>query len=100
VVIVGGTFEVEAEQRDEFIAVRHELMRKSRAENGCLEYTFSADPLDPTRVLLFERWETQEALDAHLSGMRSGAPDPSAAVAAKTASVHFYDATEKPRPGS
>jgi quinol monooxygenase YgiN len=99
-IIVGGTFEVDGDQRDEFIAARHEMMRASRAEAGCIEYTFSADPLDPTRVLLFERWETQDHLDAHLAGMRSGPATSGDTVAAKTASIHFYDATEKPRPGT
>lgn len=47
------------------------MMRNSRAEAGCLEYTFAADPIDPSRVVLFERWESQEALDAHLAAMRA-----------------------------
>ena len=59
VIIVSGTFEVDPARRDEFLAERHERMRTSRAEAGCLEYTFSADPLDPGRVLLFERWEVR-----------------------------------------
>lgn len=98
-IIVGGSFEVEAEQRDIFIAEHLESMRKSRAEQGCLEYTFCADPLDPSRVILFERWETQDDLNAHLSGMRATPPSSGGGVQAKTASVLFYDATELPRPG-
>jgi antibiotic biosynthesis monooxygenase len=42
-------------------------MRTSRAEPGCLEYTLSADPTDPRRVMLFERWARQEDLDNHLA---------------------------------
>jgi quinol monooxygenase YgiN len=68
-VIVGGSFQVDPSQRDAFIAERHEIMRRSRAEDGCLEYTFAADPLDDGRVVLFERWASQEALDAHLAGL-------------------------------
>ncbi len=45
-------------------------MRTSRGEDGCLEYTFAADPLEPNRVILFERWESQAALDAHLAATR------------------------------
>jgi quinol monooxygenase YgiN len=94
VIIVGGTFEVEPEQREEFIASRHELMRASRAETGCLEYSFSADPIEPHRVLLLERWESQADLDAHLSGM-AGGPKPSSDVAPTSISVVFYDATDQ-----
>jgi quinol monooxygenase YgiN len=81
--VVGGTFEVDLADRDAFIAARHESMRTSRGEKGCLEYTFAADPLDPGRVILFERWEDQEALDAHLSALRErpqpSSPGPTAA---------------------
>ena len=44
-------------------------MRTSRGEDGCLEYTFAADPLEADRVILFERWESQAALDAHLAAL-------------------------------
>ena len=73
-VIVGGTFEIESDHREQFIASRMEMMRTSRAEAGCLEYTFAADPLDTRRVVLYERWQSQAALDAHLDAMRSGPP--------------------------
>jgi len=87
VIIVSGTFEVDPARRDEFLAERHQRMRTSRAEAGCLEYTFSADPLDPGRVLLFERWAGQAELDAHLAGP----PGPPTAVAASTFSITLYD---------
>jgi hypothetical protein len=70
-------------------------MRASRAEAGCLEYTFSADPIEPHRVLLFERWESQADLDAHLNGMGAG-PRPSGnEVTPTSVSVVFYDATDQ-----
>jgi quinol monooxygenase YgiN len=92
VVIVVGTFEVEPDQREEFLASRHDSMRKSRAEPGCLEYTFSADPIDPSRVLLVERWESQEMLGVHLSGQRPP-QSPSTDVVPKTVAVTVYDVT-------
>jgi quinol monooxygenase YgiN len=95
VVIVGGTFEVDPDRREEFLRERHEAMRTSRAEAGCLDYAFSADPIEPGRVLLFERWTTQEALDAHLNRLRSDAPAANAVPALK-ASLVFYDAEMQP----
>ena len=95
-VIVIGTFAVDPARRDEFLAERHQRMRTSRAEAGCLEYTFSADPLDPGRVLLFERWAGQAELDAHLAGP----PGPPTAVAASTFSITLYDVVgERPLGG-
>ncbi len=96
-VIVGGTFEFEPDQREAFLAGQHEMMRNSRSEPGCLEYTFSADPLEPGRVLLFERWVDQESLDTHLAGLRNAPPSPGVGVVPKSASIVIYDiAGERP----
>jgi quinol monooxygenase YgiN len=86
VIIVGGTFAVDPEQRDAFIAERHERMRTSRSEDGCLEYTYAADPLEPGRVILFERWESQAALDAHLA-----ASPPTTTITPRSVSITLYD---------
>jgi len=98
--IVGGIFEIEPDQRDAFLAGRLELMRGSRAEAGCLDYTFSADPMEPSRVLLFERWESQEALDAHLAGLRTAPPPSGTGVTPTSASITIYDiAAQRPLGG-
>ncbi len=96
-VIVGGTFEVDPTERERFLAGRLELMSASRAEAGCLEYTFAADPIDARRVVLFERWESQEALDAHIAALRAGPPSSGSEVATITSSIVIYDVTgERP----
>ncbi|MCD6028031.1 MAG: antibiotic biosynthesis monooxygenase [Thermomicrobiales bacterium] len=99
-VIVAGVFEVDPEQRDAFLAGRFDRMRSSRAEQGCLEYTFSADPLDPGRVLLYERWASQEDLDAHLAVPRASPAVPDPEVIPKSVSIVIYDVTgERPLRG-
>lgn len=70
-VIVQGVFVVDPGERDRFIDASAEGMRASRAEEGCLEYVFAADPLDPARVVLSERWESMELLQKHLKGSES-----------------------------
>jgi quinol monooxygenase YgiN len=89
-VIVAGTLEVDPDQREAFLAGRIEGMRASRAEPGCLEYTFSADPIDPGRVMLFERWASQKDLDTHLAAARTRPASPGIAVAPKAASIFVY----------
>ena len=42
-----------------------EMVRASRAEDGCLDYAFATDLADPDTLVLFERWRDQSALDAH-----------------------------------
>lgn len=97
VVIVAGTLTVDPEQREVFLAGRMDGMRATRAEPGCLEYTFSADPTDPGRVLLFERWASQKDLDAHLAAARARPASPGAAVKPKAASIFVYEITGERR---
>ena len=90
-IIVGGSFEVEPSERDAFLASRVDMMRTSRAEPGCFEYTFSADPIVPGRVLLFERWASQEDLDAHLAALRAAPKSSAVGVVPTSASITLYD---------
>ena len=96
-VIVAGVFTFDPGQREAFLASRMELMRVSRAEQGCIEYTFAADPLDPGRVVLFEKWETQEDLDAHLAAIPAPPADAEPQVVPASSSIMIYDVTgERP----
>ncbi|MEE8599850.1 putative quinol monooxygenase [Euzebya tangerina] len=45
----------------------------SRAEAGCIDYRFSVDIDDPHLIRLFECWEDQASLDAHLAAPHSAA---------------------------
>ncbi|HET9731284.1 MAG TPA: putative quinol monooxygenase [Acidimicrobiales bacterium] len=89
-VIVGGSFELEEGERDAFLAGREEAMRRSRSEPGCLEYVFAPDPLDARRVVLFEIWETEEALAAHGRALRD-APRSEPSVRPVSAEIRRYD---------
>jgi quinol monooxygenase YgiN len=88
--IVAGMFEVDPARRDEFLRSQEANMRRSRAEPGCIHYVFSADPIDPGRVYLFERWESKDALAAHLAGLQAAGP-PAASVPVLSAEVLQYE---------
>src|SRR5881392_2104786 len=68
--IIAGTITVGAADRDRFLESRRDTVAKARAMKGCLEYAFSADAVDPTCVRLFERWESQDNVDAWLAAHR------------------------------
>ncbi|HTW99482.1 MAG TPA: putative quinol monooxygenase [Acidimicrobiales bacterium] len=89
--IVAGELIVEAELREQFLRSREAVMRASRNEPGCVDYVFSADPLEPGRVVLFERWESQEALDAHIAAMRARPRTGEPEVATLRAEVLRYE---------
>jgi len=83
--IVAGTFQVDPDQQQEFVRSREQAMRTSRREAGCHDYVFSADPLEPGRVVLYECWEDKASLAAHLARLRSEpAPDVAPVPAIRT----------------
>jgi len=63
--IVAGRIRLDPARREDAIASSLDVMTATRAEPGCISYTFSADLSDPGVFHLFEEWESQEALDAH-----------------------------------
>jgi quinol monooxygenase YgiN len=91
--IIAGTFEVDPARRDEFIAGKEAGMRQSRAEAGCHHYVMSADPLEPGRVYLYERWESKEHLAPHLARLGGTPADPDA-VPVLAAEILQYEIAE------
>jgi len=90
VIIVAGHFVVDPDRRDEFLRSRADVMWTSRSEAGCITYAFSPDPLDPSRVLLFERWESKAALADHLAALRQGVRRPDG-IEVREAEVQQYE---------
>ncbi|MFZ0249156.1 MAG: antibiotic biosynthesis monooxygenase [Acidimicrobiales bacterium] len=73
-VIVAGTFMVDPARRAEFLEGRLESILASRGDRGCLEYTMSADAVDPALVRLFEMWTSMDDLQAHVQRIRASPP--------------------------
>ena len=67
-IILNGTVDVDPERRDEALRAGCPHMEATRAQAGCLDYVWSADLLTPGRIYVYERWESQEALEAHFKG--------------------------------
>lgn len=54
--------------RTEFVKKAHELtIPKTREEDGCITYELTTSAGDPNLAIFVERWESREALQAHLS---------------------------------
>lgn len=68
-VIIQGEFRVDPAERDAFLAQGLETMRISRGEKGNLEYVTAADPVEPDRIVLSERWESMDDLNAHVAAL-------------------------------
>lgn len=51
--------------RDEAIAAMKTVAAATLQENGCAEYRFALPLNDNDPIVLFEEWESQDALNAH-----------------------------------
>ena len=90
-VIVAGHLVVDPESRDDYVAGCIEVVRQARRTPGCLDFALSADVLEPGRVNIFERWESQAAVEA----FRGSGPSSEQAQAIVSASVVEYDVTDE-----
>ncbi len=86
-VIVAGHVIVRREERDDYLAGCAPVVEQARSVPGCLDFAISADLLDTTRVNVFERWESQEAVEA----FRGSGPSEEQLAAFASASVCEYD---------
>jgi quinol monooxygenase YgiN len=64
-VLIAGTFRVPPQNLDAFRSHMAKMLAASRAEDGCLVYSYAEDVLEPGLIRVFEAWRDQAALDAH-----------------------------------
>lgn len=61
--IVAGHLVVAADQREGYLRGCVAVVRQARKTEGCLDFAISADLADPERINVFERWESQDAVE-------------------------------------
>ena len=66
------------------------VVEQARRTAGCLDFTITADLIDPGRVNIFERWESRTAVET----FRSSGPSDDQGAAMLSASVAEYDVTD------
>lgn len=88
-VIVAGHITVDPEQRESYVAGCVSVVEQARGTAGCLDFAITADPIDPGRVNIYERWESQAAVDI----FRGSVPSNEQETAMLSATVAEYDIT-------
>jgi quinol monooxygenase YgiN len=89
-VIVAGHITVDLAQRVSYLAGSVSVVENARRADGCLDFSVTADLLDPGRVNLFERWESLAAVKP----FRRSAPRSKRGAAMLSASVAEYDVAD------
>ncbi|WP_433711483.1 putative quinol monooxygenase [Nocardia sp. CA-084685] len=86
-VIVAGHLVVDPEQRNSYLFDCVGIVEQARRAPGCLDFSISADLVDASRIVIFERWESRAAVE----DFRGGGPSDAQSAAIRAASVAEYD---------
>jgi quinol monooxygenase YgiN len=89
-VIVAGQIFVDPDERERYLAGCVDVVEQARRAPGCADFAISADLIDPSRINVFERWETQAAVEA----FRGSGPSDEQSTAILAASVSEYDVAD------
>lgn len=63
--IIAGTVRVPPENLVRFKPHMEAMLAASRAEDGCLAYSYAEDVAEPGLIHVFEGWRDQAAIEAH-----------------------------------
>lgn len=63
-IIVSGFLTVDPAVRDAYVDGCRPVVQAARDAAGCLDFHISADPLEPDRVNVYERWESTNSVEA------------------------------------
>jgi quinol monooxygenase YgiN len=88
--IVAGHLVVAPEQREAYLAGCKGVVERARSAPGCLDFAITGDLVEPGRIDIFERWETQAAVKS----FRGSGPSDEQTAAMLSASVAEYDVAE------
>lgn len=67
-IVIAGAVDVAPEKRERALKDARPFIEQALAEQGCIEYSWTADLGMPGRIRVFEEWESQPDLAAHLAG--------------------------------
>ncbi|MEP5765715.1 MAG: putative quinol monooxygenase [Halieaceae bacterium] len=67
-ILINGTVTFSPENAAKALQEATQLMADTRSQQGCRHYVWSEDPAQPGTVYVYENWEREEDLAAHLAG--------------------------------
>ncbi|MEL6182732.1 MAG: antibiotic biosynthesis monooxygenase [Myxococcota bacterium] len=86
-IIVAGALYVKASSRDRLLELSRPAVEAARQLEECLDFSVAPDLLEPTRVNIYERWVSSEALTA----FRQAGPSSDVASLIERADVCEYE---------
>ncbi|MEH0980874.1 putative quinol monooxygenase [Micromonospora sp. CPCC 205556] len=92
--IVAGSLYVDPAGRDAYLASCVEVVRQARSAPGCVDFAIGADLVEPGRINVYERWESEP----QLLDFRGSGPADEQAAAIRGAEVHRYPISDVQAP--
>jgi quinol monooxygenase YgiN len=86
VLIIAGNLIVDPADRAAFLTANGDAVGQARQAPGCLDFVQAADPLDPSRINVFERWASED----HLLAFRGAGQPASDSPPIRSADVKRY----------
>lgn len=65
--LIVGTIRLPAGNLGAARAAMAQMIRASRAEDGCLDYSYAEDVLEPGLIRVAERWRDRSCLERHFA---------------------------------
>jgi quinol monooxygenase YgiN len=72
--IIAGHLTITPGEREDYLRSCHPIVARARTADGCLDFSLTADVLDPDRICVYERWSTDDALDRFRAAAGDDAP--------------------------
>jgi len=64
-IVIQGSVRIDPAKVEQMREAARTMVAATRAEDGCLAYTFAEDVTDPGLIHIIERWRDQAAITAH-----------------------------------
>jgi quinol monooxygenase YgiN len=87
-IIIAGSLTVDADARDRYLELHAEVAPAARKAPGCLDFVQAPDPIEPGRINIYERWDSDENL--HRFRTAGGPPPHPDAPEIRAADVKKY----------
>lgn len=71
-IVIAAQIDLPAEKRDQAVKDAKPLIDGALSQDGCIRYDWNLDPNVPTRIHVFEEWESEDALAFHFANDKYG----------------------------
>ena len=85
--IIAGHLEVSPSDRDTYVEECVTVVQTALAAPGCLDFSITADSIDPSRIRIYERWDNEQQFVI----FRGSGPSEDQQAAIVAAGVKRYD---------